>query len=146
VAQVKIIGRVQFFAALYSKIESVHDATPGGVQEGAELLAGITEEFLELTSHAPGTPTPSQPGMPPSMISGDLQGSIFITPVHSTDEHSWTALVGPTTAYGRIQELGGVAGRGAVLPARPYLEPALDTVADAFGSIMFEAWAEALAS
>jgi phage gpG-like protein len=79
---------------------------------------------LSRSSHDRGTPTPSAPGEPPSMISEDLYLSITVRTVG--DGH---VQVGGTTAYARIQELGGITGRGhaTTLPARPYLRPALES-------------------
>ena len=37
--------------------------------------------------------------------------------------------VGPRVVYARIHELGGVAGRGARIPRRPYLAPAIKKTA-----------------
>lgn len=38
---------------------------------------------------------------------------------------------GKTVKYGRIHELGGAAGNGAYIPARPYLRPSLRTSSQA---------------
>jgi phage gpG-like protein len=64
------------------------------------------------------------PGGMPRLRSGNLQKSVtYDRP---------TALrrrIGPnnTIKYGRIHELGGSAGNGSYIPARPYLRPALVT-------------------
>lgn len=81
---------------------------------------------LSKTSHAPGTPTPSEPGEPPSMVSGDLRDSVIVKEVAPG-----YVQVGATTLYARIQQLGGMSGRGRATqtPARPYLEPTLENSA-----------------
>lgn len=67
----------------------------------------------------------SKPGDPPNKQSGDLRRSIGVAfgPMHLS------AKIGPRDelVYARIQELGGRAGRGAYLPPRPYMVPALET-------------------
>lgn len=96
-----------------------------GVAEAAHYLQGQIQGKLSLTSHARGTPTPSPPGHPPSLISGSLRRSVKVRGPRSTGD-GWEAHVGPTIVYGRIQEFGGMTGRGhrTRLPARPYVGPA----------------------
>lgn len=62
------------------------------------------------------------PGGMPRKRLGDLGDSVtFDRPT------SLRRRIGPgkTVKYGRIHELGGTAGNGAYIPARPYLRPAL---------------------
>jgi len=81
---------------------------------------------LSATSHPRLTATPSLPGEPPSLISGQLRRSVRRT-YSGGSSTRWTTRVAPTTVYARIQELGGLTGRGhrTRLPARPYVRPAL---------------------
>ena len=81
---------------------------------------------LSRTSHPRGTPTPSQPGDPPSLVTGTLRRSIRVHGPTAT-AGGWEARVGPTARYGRIHEFGGVTGRGhrTRLPPRPYVGPGL---------------------
>lgn len=88
--------------------------------------------------------TASPPGEPPFLRTGTLRRSVQVEGPTPTGTTSWMGLVGPTAVYGRIQELGGTAGRGAVLPARPYMLPAFDDVKDKIRAIYREAWAAAL--
>jgi phage gpG-like protein len=71
--------------------------------------------------------TNSPPGSPPALVSGALRASVIPSPPVVTGD-SATVIVGGTTVYARIQELGGWAGKGdrSHLPPRPYLKPALE--------------------
>lgn len=102
---------------------------------GQVLMMEVKRE-LAKSSHPPGTPTPSAPGEPPSMVSGALSRKVVVKRLVPG-----RIQVGSTVVYARIQELGGVAGHGAQLPARPYLKPVLKRNKDrifliAVGSIM----------
>ena len=96
-----------------------------------------------MVNHAPGTPTPSGPGQPPSLISGALRRSITVEAPERTAQ-GWAISVGPTIVYGRIQELGGTAGNGARLPPRPYMRPAWAVVPDKVRDIFQDAWRDAV--
>jgi phage gpG-like protein len=88
----------------------------------AAVLMAETERQLGLSDHARGTPTPSSPGEPPSLITGQLRRSVIMEP-----KGPGHVRVGATTVYARIQEFGGDAGKdhASHLPPRPYLRPAL---------------------
>jgi phage gpG-like protein len=88
--------------------------------------------------------TASPPGEPPFLRTGTLRRSVQVEGPTPTGPTSWMGQVGPTAVYGRIQELGGTAGRGSVLPARPYMLPAFDDVKDQIARLYREAWAAAL--
>lgn len=111
-------------------------AAMAGAQAGALVAESAIKKQLSIYSHRKGTPTPSPRGSPPAVVSGTLRRSIQIeTAVGYVD-------IGPTAVYGRIQELGGYAGRhySAKLPARPYLRPGYraargDIAAAAIGAI-----------
>ena len=92
---------------------------------GAVAMRAVQAE-LGTSSHALGTPTPSQPGEPPSLITGQLRRSVIMRPKGRAHVQ-----VGATTVYARIQELGGAAGRNhaSQLPARPYLKAAMRKLA-----------------
>lgn len=102
--------------------------------------------ILSLTSHPPGTRTPSRPGEPPALITGNLRRSVTHSPPAETGAFTFTCLVGPVAVYARIQEYGGVIHPGSSgylanrvtgqffvtpysrrqyvrLPPRPYMRP-----------------------
>lgn len=121
-------------------------ATPEGLNRAAHHLEAQIKVELSRTSHPPGTPTPSPPGSPPSLITGALRRSIQVEGAQPTGPGRWTAAVGTGLVYSRIQELGGVTGRGhrTRLPARPYMAPGLATALPGMGAFIEQAWADAL--
>lgn len=139
-----LYGLDELLAALREQVAAVDRATPDGLGEAAHFLEGAVKITLTTTSHARGTLTPSRPGEPPSLITGHLRGSVEVDGPARRGEYRWEAQVGPTAVYARIQELGGVAGRGAYLPPRPYLAPSVDRARDRMGEIVAEHWADAL--
>jgi phage gpG-like protein len=76
------------------------------------------------------------------VVTGNLVNSISTVLSKSTDT-SAEADVGPAAVYGRIHELGGIAGHGSHIPARPYLRPAVDEhmgqIEDAVGAVLKDA-------
>lgn len=123
-------------AGLDRLLYEVQQAMPEAAHDSAVEVQTTTRELLTALEHPFATKTPSPPGAPPAKISGALAGSVLVT------DDGDTAHVGPTTDYGRIQELGGWMqghpmmhwqedGRwhhsaGHSLPDRPYLKPALE--------------------
>ena len=83
------------------------------------------------------TRSPSDSG-PLRILSGRLAGSILGEKLGSNSGdtiYDLTVLAtevrlrwGSRTPYALIQEKGGVAGRGAVIPPRPYIKPATNSV------------------
>lgn len=100
--------------------------TPAIADAAAVAMAAVAmrevQRQLGLTEHSLRTPTPSAPGEPPSLVTGQLRRSVVMKPKGRAHVQ-----VGATTVYARIQELGGDAGRNHAshLPPRPYLAPAL---------------------
>lgn len=136
-------GIGEFTAALTAVQAKQVAATGAATGKALHLIERRAKEKLAETSHKRGTPTPSAPGDPPSLVSGALRRSIQVEGPAPTGPISWEGRVGPTIEYGRIQELGGQAGH-ATLPARPYLSPAFDDVMPEIAEIYAEAWASAL--
>lgn len=134
--------------ALDRIIAAIEDFTPAAVEECRDQTRRDTVRLLRMRMHPPGTPTPSPPGEPPAKISGDLLRSVVGSPVERTGEWTWRAWVGPTSVYGRIQELGGVSGRGhrTHLPPRPYLSRAVTELhaAGFYRDTFITYWSEAL--
>lgn len=104
--------------------------TPRTINEILRQVSMQQRTLLAAGSHSRGTPTGSPPGSPPWRISGHLGDSVTVRRARSTGPGRWEGQAGPTAIYGRIQELGGVTGRGhrTTLPARPSLRPAWDLV------------------
>lgn len=119
-------GEEAVASALRAMVPQQQAAARRAVVKAAHYVEAKTKAKLSLTSHPKGTPTPSLPGQPPSLVTGTLKRSVKTTGARRT-ARGYEALVGPTAEYARVQELGGPAGRGlrTRLPARPYLRPAL---------------------
>jgi phage gpG-like protein len=124
-------------AALDELLVLVHGQLADAATEVATEIQDRTQTVLLSRSHPAHTKTPSFPGTPPAAISGALAASVVVTP------DGLSAYVGPTTSYGRIQELGGgMTGHPMMhwqeppgvwhhsahhdLPDRPYLGPVAD--------------------
>jgi len=115
--------------------------------DAGEMAAGLAIEqqiktLLSTSAHPPGTPTPSAPGSPPAVVTGTLRRSI--TTERRPGAGGVYVSVGPTAVYGRIQELGGRAGRGSTLPARPYVAPARAVALESARRVMVAAVARAI--
>jgi phage gpG-like protein len=142
---VRVEGVDEFASALDALQQRMHSATRKATKDGIALLKRRTHSRLSRYYHPPNTPTPSPPGEPPARISGHLRGSLAPTGPIETGS-GYTGQLGPTAVYGRIQELGGQAGRNhsVTLPPRPYLAP---TMRDARGDLRrqyLEAWRRAM--
>jgi phage gpG-like protein len=113
-------GFEEMMAALKAKQEAVQAATPRALSQAAHRVEQSVKRLLGASSHPPGTPTPSPPGAPPSLVTGNLRRSITVGDVEGRGTH-WSVTVSSNLVYSRIQQFGGTAGRGAHLPARPYM-------------------------
>ncbi|MFF1469143.1 phage virion morphogenesis protein [Streptomyces mirabilis] len=142
------VSKQRTLNALDRIIAAIEELTPAAVEEVRDQTRRDVVRLLRMRQHPAGTPTPSPPGEPPARISGKLLGSVKGTPVERTGDFTWTASVAPYIVYGRIQELGGVSGRGhrTHLPPRPYLSRAVaDLHAAGFYRDTFVTyWSEAL--
>lgn len=136
-------GLGQFTAALTAVQAKQVAATGSATRKALHLIERNTKIKLATTSHKRGTPTPSAPGDPPSLVSGNLRRSIQVEGPAPTGPIGWEGKVGPTMEYARVQELGGSTGR-AELPARPYQGPAFEESLPEIAEIYAEAWAAAL--
>lgn len=143
-------------AALDRMIVLCDEASFNASHEAAVEIQDRTRALLTAQHHAPHTKTPSAPGSPPASISEALAGSIFV----SDDGDAWE--VGPTTDYGREQELGGPMKGGPMrwqeppgvwhssyehsLPGRPYLKPATESAIDdgTVHQIYYDHWLRAI--
>lgn len=146
--QFVVHGTAKFVAALDAIVKANDAATRAATAKGAHLIEAETKKQLTSSSHPKGTPTPSSPGEPPSLVTGQLRRSIRVQGPAQVAPATYEARIGPTAVYGRIQELGGVTGRGhaTTLPARPYLAPALEALiaSGRLSAAYTEAWAAAM--
>lgn len=94
------------------------------IGKSCDLVATEAKRNLSVSGAFPGEP--SAPGDPPHKQDGMLRAQTQ----YAIEDDGLSGKVGPLDelVYGRIQELGGDTGR-AVLPARPYLQPALEASA-----------------
>jgi phage gpG-like protein len=146
--------------AAFSAIEARQiAATRTGLSKSLSLIEREAKTALSVTGSGPGGPgrntktgrftkgaggTPSMPGTPPHLQSGDLRRSVKQSPIEQIGRSRFKGDVGPTIEYGRIQELGGVAGRGSVLPSRPYMQPSFEKMLPEIAVVFREEWAWAL--
>jgi phage gpG-like protein len=124
---IEVSGSVDLRAALERHIENIDRAAGEFVSDAMDILQREIMEQLRLTTHPLGTPTPSMPGEPPSLVTGNLMRSVNTYGPYHEGAHEASGLVGPTAVQARIQELGGITGRdyATTLPARPYVRPAV---------------------
>lgn len=132
-------------AALLGMAERGKGAARTAAEKMGEVAQTEVKRQLSLSSHAPGTKTPSNPGDPPSLISGGLHGSVHETQSFGDDTH-WEIHQAPTAVQARIQELGGWTGKGhqTYLPPRPYVRPAMDIAHDKIEQAAVDAFRDAI--
>jgi phage gpG-like protein len=120
-------GMAELRAALKARADAFDAATRKGTADAAHLAETAMKRKLTTYSHPKGTPTTSPPGQPPALVTGQLRRSIRVEGPTRVGPSTYQARIGPTAVYGRIQELGGMAGRGhaSYLPPRPYVSPVL---------------------
>ena len=140
-ADFELTGFEAMLAALRQYPARVAAETPSGLGEAAAALEAQIKVELSRSSHPRGTPTPSPPGSPPSLISGNLRRSVQVEGPVVSGAWRWSVNVGPEAVYSRVQELGGGPSN---LPPRPYVAPALMTALPAMAQYIEEAWADAL--
>lgn len=116
------------------------------VSEGMTILHRRMAETLTTSTHPIGTPTPSVPGEPPSLVTGNLRRSIDEYGPYYVGTHEVQGSVGPKAVYARIQELGGITGRNyaTTLPARPYVRPTIELAGPEVQQRMADIFREAL--
>jgi len=110
--------------------------------KGAEEIKNRAQEILSALEHPAETRTPSPPGAPPAMITGQLRESIMVSDLGKGSQVGPTALASSTNGpYGRFLELGGKhegnmhwredgqwhSARILMKLPRPYMKPARDS-------------------
>lgn len=147
-----MLGVSEFKAAIEASVARQLAATGAAVGRGAHLIEGKIKEKLSDSGSSgqgrdskgrftKGETSSSPPGSPPYLVSGTLRRSVTVQGP-APEGAGFKASVGPTAVYGRIQELGGVAGRGARLPARPYVRPAIVESGEELHALFREAWSK----
>lgn len=115
-------------AALSKRVDGLDHAAHAFVSDGMDIVQREIAGQLRLKTHPIGTDTPSEPGEPPAMVTGNMIRSITQYGPYWDGPYSATGVVGPTAVQSRIQELGGITGRDYLtrLPPRPYVKPAIE--------------------
>ena len=141
---VTVTGTAEVSAALADIGVRVLTETRVAVEKVLGQVARQERSLLSTGWHPRGTPTGSVPGSPPWRISGDLSRSVVVEPA-TLRGATWTGRIGPTSVYGRIQELGGWTGAGhrTYLPPRPHLKPAWMIVRPTVRTTFEAAWTKA---
>lgn len=138
--RLEVVGDKALVAALLAKADP-DDSTRSAVRDGSLLIERAVKLQLSHSSHARGTPTPSAPGSPPSLVSGSLRRSVRAGVPYSFGG-GWAADTSPDTVYAAIHEFGGVTGRNHAtrLPARPYVRPGMATARPGLRAIFRAHW------
>lgn len=142
----RVDGIPQWRNAMRETLRALDGASRRATTDGANLVERETKLILRLKSHRPGTPTPSQPGEPPALITGFLARSNETRPARRAGPFQWRSQSGPTAVYSRIHELGGWTGPGhrIYLPPRPYMRPVNERVRGPIHDHYQRRWAEVL--
>lgn len=130
-------------AALDQKVIAMQAATRAALRRSLSLIERNTKRALRTYTNPEGW-QPAPPGEPPAWVTGNLARSVSVEGPDQAGPGRWSGRVGPTAVYGRIQELGGVAGRGSVLPPRPYMDPTFRDALPEIHRIFVEAWRAAI--
>lgn len=103
--------------------ERVQIAGERGARQAAAYIEKLAKQQIR-GGHPRGTPTPSNPGDPPTNITGTLRRSITASDPTEMAAGVYSVQVGPTVIYGRHVELGGPNWPPGV--SYPYMQPAYD--------------------
>lgn len=99
------------------KLDQLEAAVPGRADQVVQKLAF---DWVRIARDSMSSSSPSAPGEPPGVVTGDLKNTINAEQVKPC---TWKLHDG--VEYGAAQEFGTLT-----LPARPWFEPALREVAD----------------
>lgn len=108
------------------------------LSQAAETAVKVT---LTSSTHPEGTPTPSRPGQPPSLVTGRLRRSVTRTPPRVIAPGTALCTVGSVAICASVHEFGpvtihakrvaslgtpvaGFFGPQVTIPRRPFLAPA----------------------
>lgn len=135
--------------ALWFTQARVRRHTATALRKGMTVIERRVKIYLRTFTHPEGTPTPSPPGGPPALVTGNLMRSWRVKGGVRYVGMSGNIMEihgGPTAKYARIQELGGRAGRHhrSRLPKRPYVRPMVKAVRRELRAVFVEQWTKAL--
>lgn len=116
------------------------EAACRAVGQAAETAVKVT---LTSFTHPEGTPTPSRPGQPPALVSGDLRRSCRRTPPRYMGPGYYECAVGSMLIYAPVHEFGpvtiraknfpqlgnpkvGFFGPQVTIPRRPFMAPTVE--------------------
>ena len=113
-----------------------------------EALSAAGQAMTRFTlgehgTHALGTPTPSDPGSPPAMVSGDLRDSVRRSPPVPVGPGRCSQVMKSQLIYGSVHEFGpvtiqaknfpqlgnptvGFFGKQVKIPRRPWMKPSME--------------------
>ena len=101
-----------------AKLEELERECPGRADRVVQKIAQDVEAYAKDHMSAQ---SPSNPGDPPGVVSGDLKNTIIAEP-HESLPNTWVVRDG--VIYGWMQEFGTVN-----MPERPFFLPAIEAVA-----------------
>jgi HK97 gp10 family phage protein len=138
---VEVTGADDAARALRGLIERTGSATEAALKEGASTVQDQIQANLIRRFYPPASP----PGQPPASRTGLLFDRVLRRIDGEVAAGIYQARVYPSTVYARIQELGGIAGRGhrSHLPPRPYVRPAVEAVRDRVLEAFIAEWSRA---
>lgn len=139
--EIEIEGISTIRAKLIEAAARADEVTRAATVTASALVERNAKDQLRKSSHRRKEPTPSSPGEPPSLVDGTLMRSVQTQGPTGT-AGTYMASIGPTAVYGRIQELGGQAGRNhaSTLPPRPYMNPAWTGSMPEIETTYYTAW------
>lgn len=141
------IGGIQAAKGQLKALErELRAAAKHGVQRSMDTVERAIKNKLREKTHPRNTQTPSAPGEPPALITGAMMRSVRGNAPRWTDRNTVVGRVAPHVVQSRIQELGGVTGRGhrTHLPPRPYVSPAVAERRDTVRRIFEQEFAAAI--
>jgi hypothetical protein len=132
--------------AIAAEVESAAPkASVQALSRAAETMVKLT---LSTGAHALGTPTPSPPGAPPALVSGNLRRGCQRTPALPSGPASWSQVLTNIAQnkgcfYGAVHEYGpvtihvknfaqlgnpavGFFGKSVIIPRRPWMKPSVE--------------------
>jgi hypothetical protein len=120
-------------------------APRAAVQALGQAGETMTKLTLSRQTHPAGTPTPSAPGSPPALVSGDLRRAVHRAPAVPSGVARWSQVQGCLVVYGAVHEFGpvvitakrfpqlgnpdaGFFGAQVTIPRRPWVRPSMEAL------------------